>query len=409
MKKDFLIFIILLLLHVSCTQKPNTPGDTGPGHLGTWITTSSTTAFPRSDPVAYNGWIYAIGEVDKNYTYLPSQWNHPLHAISITQSSMPFTMLTMVQSAQINANGGLGEWISSTSLPLTGTSTTSTVKCDVKANYAENSAINVFIDPIKTIASNGYLYAFFTQATWYSKINTDGSLGAWQQTIPMPELTTITTLLSFSVPSSNGYFTQTCSYSYVPLITYYNGYIYALFTQSTWLASINPDGSVNPWKTGTSLTVPVIGITSFAVNKSLYLISDNTPCILTSSSCDIQFQYLVYKAPINPDGSLGTWILQGAWQYSIPAVTALYNNWIYMLGNYSGYQNEVVRIPINKDGSLGSVFPDTSMLLSSPYAGAAYNGYLYAFGGYPITQTSGGVYTTQSSFTTTVEYTKIYP
>ncbi|MCL4478016.1 MAG: hypothetical protein M1381_02790 [Deltaproteobacteria bacterium] len=44
-----------------------------------------------------------------------------------------------------------------------------------------------------------------------------------------------------------------------------------------------------------------------------------------------------------------------------------------------------------------------------PHTGAAYNSYLYAFGGYPITQTSGGVYTTQSSFTTTVEYTKIYP
>ncbi|MCL4558902.1 MAG: hypothetical protein M1491_09845 [Deltaproteobacteria bacterium] len=395
MKRVFFTVAGLLLLLISCSPiKPNTPGATGPGHLGTWITTSSMIGFPRDNPVAANGWLYAIGAIDNNiitpsrirYSPYPF-YSLPLGAVPTTQTTLLFTMLTTVQAAPINPDGSLGTWITETSLPLTDTTTASP--------YGD------LYDPVRTTTSNSYLYAFFTQATWYSPINPDGSLGQWQQTIPLPKL------MPFTVTYCSGFFTITSLYD--PLITEYNGFIYALFTQSTWFTRLNPNGSLSPWQAGVSFTSPVIGATSFATDNYLYLIGqvlDNTYSPIAVSG------YKIYKAAINPDGSLGVWTFEGEWKlFELPEVIIPYNDWIY------AYQwpslsiiNEVQRIPINQDGSLGKALVDTSTLFASPFAGVAYNGYLYAFGGYPVTQTShGDYYAIGNDFTTTIEYTTISP
>ncbi len=412
MKKDFLIFIILLLLLVSCTQKPNTPGDTGPGHLGTWITTSSTTAFSRSDPIAYNDRMYFIGELtnvpfhhgdmfSSNYT----SNIYPVNAIPLTQTSLENpALLTIVQSALINSDGSTGRWISSTSLPFTGTVTTGTTICTTPAYPASPTSYYSYIEPVSLMTSNGFIYAFFTQSVLFTKINPDGSLNPWEPAKPIPysiSVTTITNILA-QIGSSITSVSQFCSYYYMPTITEYNGYVYAMFTQTVWATQINSDGSLKSWQQSMPLTSPVIGMTGFAYNNYLYIIGENPYTYGLSTH-----NYEIYRASIYFDGSLGNWVFLGNWLYG-NSLVVLYNSWIYLLGD-SLHTNTVTRIPINNNGSFGQGLKETSMLFGWPFVGIGYNNFLYAFGGFPVTQTSGGVYTTQGSFTTTVEYTKIYP
>jgi N-acetylneuraminic acid mutarotase len=71
----------------------------------------------------------------------------------------------------------------------------------------------------------------------------------------------------------------------------------------------------------------------------------------------------VYTAPINSDGSLGTWTtgtsLPGALGNSQAIVT---KNRVYLLGGYSGgYVSTVYTAPINSDGSLGAWTTGTSL------------------------------------------------
>jgi hypothetical protein len=105
----------------------------------------------------------------------------------------------------------------------------------------------------------------------------------------------------------------------------------------------------------------------------------------------------VYYAPINANGSVGAWVNDTAsplLQHYFGATSVVYNGYIYEMGglgtastgdcNSSGYCNGVYYAPINANGSVGTWVNDTaSPLPQSVYFATSvfYNGYVYYMGG----------------------------
>jgi hypothetical protein len=129
--------------------------------------------------------------------------------------------------AKLNADGTIGTWQTANTMPGTG------------ANWPDTEAV----------AANGYVYIMggtdgtnTTNATYYAKVNNDGSLGAWQAGTPLP----------------------TQLYRFGSVV--HNGYVYAIggkggaattgssTTQNkTYYAKLNADGSLGNWNTSAQL------------------------------------------------------------------------------------------------------------------------------------------------------------
>lgn len=153
----------------------------------------------------------------------------------------------------------------------------------------------------------------------------------------------------------------------IPMVRYslaQNGNtIYLIGSSSStavYYTTINSDGSLNDFTTTTSLPVegnyePPI---SFIYNGYLYLFT-----IYVSNSSTSTFYY----APVNSDGSLGTWVAQSV-STSIPNTAnpglAQNNGYYYIVGggNYAGYSySNTYYGVINSDGSLGEPITGTSL------------------------------------------------
>jgi hypothetical protein len=105
-----------------------------------------------------------------------------------------------------------------------------------------------------------------------------------------------------------------------------------------------------------------------------------------------------YYAPINGDGSLGTWLISGI---NLPATqtygsTVAYNGYLYSIGGYdglgSGLSNHVYYSKLSSaDGSIGAWSTGTSSPYSSGWqaqgSAVVNNGYIYITGGVSATNT----------------------
>ena len=110
---------------------------------------------------------------------------------------------------------------------------------------------------------------------------------------------------------------------------------------TVYTAPINTDGTLGTWTTGTSLP-GALGLSQAIVTKNrVYLLGGHIGSGPTST---------VYTAPINEDGTLGTWTtgtsLPGALGLSQGIVT---RNRVYLLGghNGSGYVSTVYTAPFS--------------------------------------------------------------
>lgn len=263
------------------------------GDLGSWQTASSTLAPGQTKPgmnsfatVRYNGYVYALGGFDSS------------------------TYLNKVNYAKLNADGSVGTWQSTTSLPV---------------GIAYHSAVQY----------NGYIYviggvsnATYLDTTYYAHINNDGTVGAWQSTSSLPVTGGAAGAVTYNgyiyrVGGSNGGGVLTSPYyakinadgslgawqtssSTLPHGLYQtstivnNGYVYILggFGRSdVYYAKLNADGSVDAWQTGTSLSQITGNGTSVVINGYVYVIGGS----------DVQLFDTFEYAKLNADGSVGTW------------------------------------------------------------------------------------------------------
>ena len=225
------------------------------------------------------------------------------------------------------------------------------------------------------VTYNNYLYVipgFVTATTYYTHISSDGTLDGWNTT--------------------NSPITKR---SYLGAAAY-NGYMYAwggydsansVATNSVEYARINTDGTLGSWQTTGTMYTAVCRAANVVQGGYLYAMGGSTSPTSSCGNTSTGVVNTVQYAPINADGTVGTWATTTALNYGtsgqiMGALAAAYNGYVYVMGGSDGpvstqYSN-VQYAPINADGTLGTWVATTSML-STNYRGGftIYDGYIY--------------------------------
>lgn len=303
------------------------------GDVGTWSTSASTFTSARKDPgmAVYNGYVYLTG--------------------GTTDGSTTFTT---TQIAKVGANGDIGSWRSSSQpLPSPG-----------KYRFGYR-------------AYNGYLYLSGgtnnMTGTLYAQIYANGDIGPW----------TASATMSSPGRHSQG-FALYQGYAY-----YFGGNNNTTTLNDTGYAKIDDPGITGTTANTTSLGATISAVTagaSFVYNGYIYSAGGHT-----GSGYTTQVSY----APINTDGTIGTWQLTSSLTAPAPSgvglgtmAFALYNNRIYLMGGIStvsGSNTAVASVQyasFNTNGTLSAWTLSANTLPNAigNQAGAAYNGYLYVRG-----------------------------
>jgi N-acetylneuraminic acid mutarotase len=237
------------------------------GTIGNW---NSTTSLPEAVSyhagVAANGFLYVLGGLHftddtgiffTNTVYyskinsdgslggwniaapLPqglnqlsaSVWNNTIYVACGSDGSLA---MSNVYSAQIQSNGSLSSWTTQKSLPV--------------ATYTQAEAANGYLYVLGGILNNETVL----QNVYYTKINADGTLAGWNQTIPLPQ-----TESNFGAIAANG------------LIFSIAGYNGSTATTNLYISAVNGDGSLVAWSSESSLQIPIFDFA--VVNNSSYI------------------------------------------------------------------------------------------------------------------------------------------
>jgi hypothetical protein len=266
---------------------------------------------------------------------------HNGFAYLIGGRDVDFSRISDVRVAPIAANGSLGPWTSATSLPT------------ARGNHA-SVAYNNFVYAIGGLDFDYNVLADVLVAP----LNANGSVGGWTSTTALP---------------SGRYYHSSVAY---------NGFLYVIgglddSLTDVLVAPFHADGSLGDWSPVTSLPSQRAFHSCIAYNGFLYVIGGGT------SPYDVVTEVLV--APLNADGSIGSWTATTA----LPAARGLHTSvaadgFVYAIGGLNGdtVYDEVLSAPINGDGSVG----DWSATASLPsargfHSSVAFNGYMYTFGG----------------------------
>ena len=260
------------------------------GSLGAW---SATTALPNGRrfhaSVAYNGYVYVIAGFDGNFDQAYDD----------------------VLVAPINADGTLGSWTATASLPS-------------QRGFHAAAVYNGFV-----YVTGGWMTGLGANPeTLYAPIHADGTLGAWVGTSSLP--------------------VNRASHSCVA----YNGFLYNIGGEqylagtTAFVAQINADGSIGAWSATTDLTTSHSAHASVAYNGFIYAIAGD-------------WQVDVSVAPLNSDGSIGAW--QAA--ASLPSArrylgAVAYNGYLYTIGGSFNPELETFVAPINNDAANANQAPE---------------------------------------------------
>jgi hypothetical protein len=260
--------------------------------------------------------------------------------------------------SQVQSNGTIGAWNVTTPLPA---------KILDHAGVAANGFVNVLGGFHYTDAS-GYT---ITNAVYYSKINSNASLGTWQTASPLPQ-----PMMFHSAAVSN---------NRIYAIGGWNEQTQSLIS-NVYSAIIQSDGSLSAWVTQRSLPDAIFTHASVA-NGMLYVLGG----VISGGG-----QSKVYYAEINPDGTLGDWRQTTPLPsplFNLGAVAA--NGRVFVMGgsDTAGPTRGFYSAPVAGDGSLGSwsagpILPIAVRL----HAVAVTDSYIVLSGGYSDVQTESAVY-----------------
>lgn len=236
-----------------------------------------------------------------------------------------------------------------------------------------------------SVARNGRLYVFggqlngtdVTDLVQMATIMPDGRLGSWTATT--------------SLPAARG--------GHVSVET--NGYVYVLGGCCTtgaqvadvFYAPINGDGTLGTWSSTTALPSPRQTFAAVAHNGKLYAIAGNYGAGGINRQ-DVQM------ATVNANGSLSAWTaltpLPAPWTaHTAVTATVASSSYLYVIGGgRSGEQpnGDVLVAPINGDGTIGSWTNSTG--LPNPracHASVVLNGEILVMGGSSVNGGNGVV------------------
>lgn len=297
-------------------------------HLGSW---STTTVMPsinaQHSSLAYNGYLYIFGG----------------------DTGVPGGVTSTILYGPINSStGAISSWSNTTNLPA------------------------ALIRPVLTVY-NGRLYLVggststsptHTAGVYVTDINSNGTLGFWNASA------------SDDLPNALG------NHSIVAK----NGYMYVIggtpvgstATSTVLYAPIDSSGLIGTWSTTTALPVARKDHTSYERNGNIYVFGGRAPSAVTSS--------IIY-APINSDGTLGSWVTAST---PLPSAYTTFNilsnskDSFYSLGasgstSTYAYLSTISGTSFNWATSTPvPIFPNSNFL---DRALVTYNGYSYVSGG----------------------------
>lgn len=223
-----------------------------------------------------------------------------------------------VYSASINADGTLGTWVFDSAL---------------SGATAHSQAI-VTKDKIYLLGGLN------NKAVRTATINSDGTLGIWNDTQNLPE--------NFGASSV--------------LVTKNRAYLLGGWTNTysakVYTAPVDSNGDIGTWTTGVDLPEPVACAQSFNTRNWVYLIGGS------NASGPIN---KIFRAPINSDGTIGVFVSYGTLPTTLQlAQLVVMKNFVFLLGGQitaaeSSTVSTVYRAPINPDESLGSWVTQTAL------------------------------------------------
>jgi N-acetylneuraminic acid mutarotase len=252
-----------------------------------------------------------------------------------------------VGSAPLSPDGGIGTWKSERPLPG-------------KRAFATSVVHNGFLYVIGGW-DNGVSCAFSCSDVFVAPIGADGTLGTFTTTT--------------SLPAGRKYHASTL----------YNGRLYVLGgdvsiigqQNDVLVAPFNADGTLGSWSTTTPFAGPRTNHASVVYNGFLYVLGGHGSA--GSYFNDVQF------ARIQADGSIGAWNSTTSFSHPRTAHTAVADNGnLFVIGGAEsgGYWDSVQVAPINADGTIGSWAAGSPLTSSrSAHSSAIYNGYVYVLGG----------------------------
>ncbi|EKD89540.1 MAG: hypothetical protein ACD_33C00045G0007 [uncultured bacterium] len=222
--------------------------------------------------------------------------------------------ISTVYTCPINEDGTLGTW---------------TIDVPLPAILGESQAILVK-NRVYLLGGNNGIYV---STVYTAPINADGTLGTWTTSTPLPILLGDTQAI---VVKNKVYIL--------------GGHNLTGTLNTVYSANINLDGSLSAWTIGTPLPI-TLGYSQAAVIKSyIYLFAGLINGTKNSN---------IYRAIINADGTLGTWVLLG----NLPDKTQgheIYvtesNVYLLALNNTNGNNstNTTFSAVINYNGTLGA-------------------------------------------------------
>lgn len=269
--------------------------NTQDGDLGSW---SAGTALPQaisqSQIVVTKSKVYLIAGYINNPVGIPN-----------------------VYSANINSDGTLATWVAENSnfpIPL-------------------HSAQAVVLKN-RVYILGGYSNTGSLNTIYYATINGDGTLGAW----------TLYSTLPTTLYAGQAFITSTRLY----VLGGDNG-SGAIGVYST---DIGSDGSLGTWVTETSLPVACQWAQVIVTNNRVYMFGNGTTTVIT--------------ALIGSDGYVGTWSVSSS---SLPAATkaaqaVVVNKRLYLIGGHNPdgtFNTYVFHAPINADGTIGTWVTGTAL------------------------------------------------
>jgi hypothetical protein len=118
------------------------------------------------------------------------------------------------------------------------------------------------------------------------------------------------------------------------------------WVSTVYTAPIQSDGTLGTWQVGTSLPIALGNSQAVITKNTVYLISGNDGAVTT-----------IYTAPVNTDGTIGSWSASGSLPVGMGASQVITtNSRIYMIGGYDGsYINSVYGAPFS--GGLNDYSP----------------------------------------------------
>jgi hypothetical protein len=368
------------------------------GTLGAWTATTGFSGVGSggrngATSVVYNGYVYIMGGYNGGYLsdtlYAPINSNGTLGSWTVASnfsgvgSGARFAASTVVYNGYVYIMGGYnGSYLSDTIYSKINADGTLGAWVATTNFSAVGSGIR---DYHTSVVYNGYVYVMggsngsSLSDSLYAPVNADGTLGAWTATT------------GFSGVGSGARYaaTSVVSGGYVYVMGGYNGG----YLSDTLYAQINANGAIGTWAVTAGFSAVGSGArylaASVTYNGYIYIMSGNNGANLADTM----------YAKINPAAVLG----DGTWPTTTSFTTARYatasvvnNGFLYITGGFdtsSSYYNSVQYSPINADGTVG-VFTATNTFTTprDGHTAIAYNGYLYIIGGYNGTYQSSVQY-----------------